>query len=90
MKTGLSAALIALLALSAPCVVIAADEGEQAGSVTESTPAAGDEDDVVDAGVERRSDDGDRGSLADPFQRQMPAADADRGDTFASAAKFSI
>jgi hypothetical protein len=37
MKTGLIAALIVLFALGAPCVVIAADEGEQAGSATEST-----------------------------------------------------
>jgi hypothetical protein len=37
MKTGLTAALIVLFALGAPCVVIAADEGEQAGSTTEST-----------------------------------------------------
>ena len=37
MKTGLIAALIALLALGAAYVVIAADEGEQAGSTTQST-----------------------------------------------------
>ena len=39
MKTGLAATLIVLFALGAPCVVIAADEGEQAGSTTESTTA---------------------------------------------------
>ncbi len=37
MKTVLTAALIALFALGAPCVVIAADDGEQVGSATEST-----------------------------------------------------
>lgn len=38
MKTILAAALTALVALSAPQVGFAADEGEQAGSATESTP----------------------------------------------------
>ncbi len=37
MKTILAAALIALLALRAPDVGFAADEGEQAGSATETT-----------------------------------------------------
>ncbi|HSH63255.1 MAG TPA: hypothetical protein VK984_03985 [Methyloceanibacter sp.] len=44
MKTGLAAALIVLFALGAPCVVIAANEGEQAGSVTESITTTTEED----------------------------------------------
>jgi hypothetical protein len=70
MKTGLTAALIALFALSAPCVVIAADEGEQAGSVTESTPAAGDED-------------GDASS--DSSDTKVQGSADDRGDTEAQS-----
>jgi hypothetical protein len=66
MKTGLTAALIALFALSAPCVVIAADEGEQAGSVTDSTPATGQEE-------------GDASS--DSSDTKVQGSADDRGDT---------
>lgn len=53
MKTILAAALTALLALSAPVVGFAADEGEQAGSATESTPTEdkkGETSDTMDQG----------------------------------------
>jgi hypothetical protein len=70
MKTGLIAALIALFALGAPCVVIAADEGEQAGSVTDSTPATGEED-------------GDASS--DGSDTKVQGSADDRGDTEADS-----
>ena len=60
MKTGLAAALSVLFALGAPCVVIAANEGEQAGSVTESITTTTEEDkgfassDTKGAGFGRR------------------------------------
>jgi hypothetical protein len=76
MKTVLTAALIALFALGAPCVVIAADDGEQVGSATESTNTnteeeKGDTSDTKDQGSADDRGDTETGSDKDTKSHGM-------------------
>jgi hypothetical protein len=65
MKTILAAALIALLALSAPDKGFTADEGEQAGSTTESTTTEEGKGDAASDTKEQDSDDDKQNTTED-------------------------